>query len=159
MPGTIEENQELILANLLSFRIKATQPELQTATARVGQFVETQAKKNGPTVSVTWAIEQGKDGQPILDTEILIPLEGDFTPSEGCTRKPLLKIVNAVKVRHTGNPAMLQATLNFLSAHISQHKLAPITAAYIVTVKDVKTHEELNNAIMDVYIGISPNVL
>jgi hypothetical protein len=159
MPGQIEENQELILENLLSFRLKAAQTELQTAAARVGQFVETQARKNGPTISVTWGIEQGEVGQPVLDTEILIPLEGDFTPPEGCTRKPLLKIVNAVKVRHTGNPAMLQTTLNLLTMHISQRNLTPITSAYIVTVKEVKTAEELNGAIMDVYIGVSPNVL
>jgi len=159
MPGKIETNQELILENLLSFRAKASQTELQQATVRVGQFVESQAKKNGPTTSVTWGIEQDANGQPMLDTEILVPLEGDFAPPDGCSRKPLLKIVNALKIRHTGNPATLQTTMNLLAAHISQHGLTAITSAYIVTVNDVKSAEELNNAVMEIYIGVSPNVL
>jgi hypothetical protein len=55
--------------------------------------------------------------------------------------------------------SMLQATLNLLTMHLPQNNFSAITPACIVTANDVKTQEELNNASMDIYIGVSPNVL
>jgi len=49
--------------------------------------------------------------------------------------------------------------MNLLTMYISQNSLIPITSAYIVTVSEVKSADELDKAIMDIYIGISPNVL
>jgi DNA gyrase inhibitor GyrI len=62
-------------------------------------------------------------------------------------------------VRHTGDPARLQETVNALTAYIQERGLTPITAAYNATVKEAKTPLEVDDMMVDVYIGISPNIL
>jgi effector-binding domain-containing protein len=68
-------------------------------------------------------------------------------------------MTNAVAIRHVGNPAGLEKTVNELLAYIQQKGLQPITAAYNVTVKEARTPLEVEEMVVDVYIGISPNVL
>ena len=147
------------MTNVLSLRVKGTAQDISAATMQVGQFIEGNGyKKNSSTVSVTHGLEVA-DGQQILDTEILIPLDKNFTPPEGCTLKSVFKIINAVKIRHEGNPSGLQKTCDELMAYIQQRGYTPITAAYIVTVKDVLRPEDMDQAVMDVYIGLNPNTL
>jgi effector-binding domain-containing protein len=159
MSSAIRENQELHMTNVLSFRKRAAMAEIQTELARVGRFVEDGGfTKAGPTVTATFAAEV-IDGAQVLDMEVLIPLDKPFTPPEGCTLKQEFRLVNAVVIRHTGNPAGLQSTINGLLAYIQQKNLTPITPGYNVTVREVKTPAEIDDAVVDVYLGISPNIL
>jgi effector-binding domain-containing protein len=159
MNGTIKENQELHMANVLSFRKRAAAAEFQAELARIGKFVEDGGfTKTGPTVTATFAAEV-ENGAQILDMEVLIPLDKPFDPPERCVCKPEFKLVNAAVIRHTGNPAGLQNTVNELIAYIQQNGLQPITSAYNATVKEAKTPLEIDEMIVDVYIGLSPNIL
>lgn len=62
-------------------------------------------------------------------------------------------------IRHIGNPAALQNTVNELNAYIMEHQMLPITAGYNVTVKEAKTPLEIDSMEVDIYVGISPNLL
>jgi effector-binding domain-containing protein len=155
----IRENQELRMTNVLSYRKRAAAAAFQTELARIGKFAEDGGfNKTGPTVTATFAAEV-ENGAQVLDMEVLIPLDKPFTPPEGCACKPEFLLTNAVVIRHTGNPAGLQDTVNTLMAHIQERGLTPITPAYNVTVKEARTPLEVDDMIVDVYIGISPNIL
>jgi len=42
---------------------------------------------------------------------------------------------------------------------MASHHLTPISAGYNVTVRDAMTPEELDQVVVHIYIGISPNIL
>ncbi|MDR1329357.1 MAG: AraC family transcriptional regulator, partial [Oscillospiraceae bacterium] len=71
MNGTIKENQELQMTNILSFRKRAAAAEFQAELARIGKFVEDGGfTKTGPTVTTTFAAEV-ENGAQVLDMEVL----------------------------------------------------------------------------------------
>ncbi|GHU94852.1 hypothetical protein FACS1894208_06650 [Clostridia bacterium] len=155
----IQEHQELRMSNVLSFRKKLTQAELQAEAARVNAFIEGGGfAKTAPTVTATFAVE-GTGASQTMDIELLIALDKEFTPPEGCTRKPEFVLTNAVPIRHEGSPAGLQQAGAALTAYLQEHALTPITTGYNVTVRDAKTPAEMDNMIVDIYIGVSPNIL
>jgi effector-binding domain-containing protein len=159
MSGRIAENQELHMANVLSCRVKGTQQEFQAALARAGRFVEGGGyASTGPVATATFSVEAG-GGVPVIDAEALIPLDRPFEPPEGCSLKPEFRLVNAAVIRHEGNPSGLQETVNELVAYMQQKNLTPITPAYNVAVREARSPAELDEAIVDVYIGTSPNIL
>jgi effector-binding domain-containing protein len=157
--GSVLENQELHMSNVLSFRKMLTPNELQHELERIGKFVEGGGyAKTGPTVTATFAVEQ-QNGVQMLDMEVLIPLDKPFAPPEGCALKPEILLTNAVSIRHIGNPAGLQATCDNIMAYIQERGLQPITCGYNATVKEATTPAEIEQMIVDVYIGVSPNIL
>jgi len=148
-------NQELCMSNVLSFRRKLPVHELQNKIEYMEKFIEDGGyKKTGSPVSATHAVGQ-QNNEQILDIEVLIPLDKHFTPPEGYVCKPEFKLTNAISIRHDGNPAKLQETCDKLTTFIEEHGLTPITCGYNVT----KSQTDAENAIVDVYIGISSNVL
>lgn len=152
-------NQELRMKNVLSFRKKLSAVALQQETERIGRFIENGGfNKTGPTASVTFAVEE-ENGEQIFDIEVLIPLEQPFTPPDGCVCKSEFRLLNAVFIRHTGDPARLQESCDKLTAYIQEHELQPITCGYNVTVQEPKTSADIDQMIVDVYIGVNPNIL
>ncbi len=110
------------------------------------------AKKVGNPISVTYGVE----GE-MMDMEILIPIDKKIENIEHYFFKEKIKIVNALLVKHKGNPMMLQNTFNEVNHYIVENNLTPITPGYNVT----KTIDPINmeNTEIYVYIGISPNIL
>ena len=155
----ILEHQTLELHNVLSYRAKMTQQELAAKSQEIERLLQNSgAKRAANAVTATFAVEQGAAG-PVMDIEILLPLDMELTPPEGYVWKPRFLLTNAVVARHVGNPATLQEASNAINAYIAEHRLTPITAGYNVTVKEAKTPLELDEMIVDIYIGVSPNVL
>lgn len=66
-------------------------------------------------------------------------------------------MVNAVVVKHIGNPNSLQISCEELNQYIINNQLNPITVGYNVTKKVDKIN--LENTEIDVYVGINPNYL
>ena len=149
----IKENQELIIANLLSYRGKVRHTEIE----QVGKDMETYiknvgAKRVGNPITATYAI----DGDTI-DVEILIPIDKGIDSTDKFIFKKQIKIVNAVVASYQGHPMGLQDACNQLNQYIMEHKYQPITMGYNVTRKtDVLSPE---GSEIDVYVGVSPNVL
>ena len=153
----ISENQELQMTNVLSMRKKLTVQDCQQEMERINRFIENNGlRRVGPPASATYAVEVDK-GQQIMDLEILIPLDRPFDPPEGCIYKPVFQLENAVSIRHIGNPTTLQDTCDTMMAYIQEHNLQAITAGYNVTIQEPKTAAELNQMIVDIYVGVSTN--
>jgi effector-binding domain-containing protein len=74
-------------------------------------------------------------------------------------KKPVVLLTNALKIEHKGNPANLQETINVLLKYIEERKLTQITTGYNVVVKEASNPEFVDDMIIDVYVGISPNIL
>jgi len=71
--------------------------------------------------------------------------------------KNYIKIINAVVASYKGRPIGLQEACNQLNQYIMEHKLQPKTVGYNVTKKTDMLNPE--NTEIDVYVGISPNIL
>ena len=153
----IKENQDLIMENVLSFRGKVTQQQMQEEMVKIGQvFHNLSVKKDGPITIATYAVEQAGNEQ-VMDIEILIPLDRDVALPNEYTFKPIIKIVNALCIRHEGHPGKLQDTINILNTYILEHRKQVLTATYNVTVRDAMSQEELEDMVIDVYVGCNPN--
>jgi effector-binding domain-containing protein len=155
----ITENCTLKMENVLSFRRKMTQTQIAEQMKKIGEILSnTGAKKNGAVTTATFAIESNNPS-PILDIEILVPLDREITVPDGYSLKHQFCLTNAIKLRHMGNPATLQTSVNELSAYMEKKRQTPITVGYNVTIKDAASQQELDSMIVDIYVGVSPNQL
>ena len=155
----IKEQQVLEMKNLLSFRGKVTQQAFAAKSQEIEQILKAAgAEKAAPAVTTTFAVEQGPMG-PVMDVEILLPLDKEIQAPAGFTFKPHFLLTNAVMVRHVGHPSRMQESVNALNAYITEHQLVPITSGYNVTVKEAKTPLELDMMEVNIYVGVSPNLL
>ena len=155
----VSEHQTLEMYNVLSYRGKMTQQELAIKSQEIEKILaDMGAKKNGPVVSATYAVEQGAT-EAVMDVEILSPLDKEVVVPEGFTWKKHFLLTNALMVRHVGNPMRLSDAINELNNYIVVNGLVPITNGYNVTIKEAKTQQELDEMIIEIYVGISPNIL
>ena len=156
---TITENNTLEMNNVVSFRGKVTQQKMEEVMRNFENLIqENKACKTGPTVTVTYAVEN-EFGQSVMDIEVLIPLDKKIATYSDFKFKPLFRLNNAVKIRHEGNPAMLQNSANELMQYINSHDLMPITAGYNVTVREPASQNDVDNMIVDMYVGVCDNIL
>lgn len=152
---TITENNKLEMTNVISYRGKATQPQMAKIMQELEQIIkENHARKNGPTVSATYAIEN-EEVQPIMDIEVLIPLDKEIRVPANYIFKPMFQLTNAVKIRHIGNPTMLQNSANELMKYIYEKQLKPVTAGYYVIVQEPGSQKDVERLVVDIYVGIS----
>ena len=78
MISEVFENQTLYLKNVLYYRGWVTQQDSNEIFQKMESFfTSANAKKDGNIVTVTNAVET-KDGAPMMDIEIFIPLDKDF---------------------------------------------------------------------------------
>lgn len=149
----IKENQELNVNNLLSYRGKVRQREIENIGKEMEIYIQNVgAKRVGNPINATYAV----DGD-IIDVELIIPIDRSISSTEKFVFKNKIKIVNAVVASYKGHPMGLQDVCNQLNQYIMEHKLQPITAGYNVTNKIDMSNPE--NTEIDVYVGISPNIL
>ncbi|ADZ81842.1 hypothetical protein [Cellulosilyticum lentocellum] len=153
----IKENQELIMENVLSFRGKVTQQQMQDEMMKIGEVIQRiGVQKNGPLTTATFSVEEGSLGQ-VMDVEILVPLNKRVELPASYTFKPMIKVVHALRARHIGNPAMLPNTINALNDYIVKNNVQVITATYNVIVKDAIREDDVNDMIVDIYLGCNSN--
>jgi hypothetical protein len=88
----VNKNCEYKMENVLSIRKKMTQQEIQQTLADMGNVIKSLgANKNGSLVTTTYGVEQTAAG-PILDMEILIPLDKEVTVQDPYIFKPLFHL-------------------------------------------------------------------
>lgn len=152
----ILENMTLEMHNVLSFRGKMTQQELVAKSQEIDQLMKANGvSKAAPTATTTFSVEPGG----IMDIEVLIPLDKTFNVPGGFAIKPKILITNALMIKHRGHPSGLENTVNALNNYIISNHLVPITTGYNVTVKDANTPLGIDNMEVEIYVGISPNIL
>ena len=149
----IKENQELNVANVLSYKGKVKQAELENVGKEMESYIQKAgAKRVGNPTTATYAVEGD-----MIDIELLMPIDKSIDSTDKFVFKNQIKIVNAVVACYKGHPLGLQEACNQLNQYIVEHKLQPITVGYNVTKKTDMLDPE--NTEVDVYVGISPNIL
>lgn len=149
----ILSGQTLEVDNLLSFRGKIKQTDIEF----IGRDMENKinlagANRIGTPITVTYGIEEDE-----LEIEILIPIDKPMESIGKYLYKEKIRIVNAIVVKHRGNPGTLQNTCNELNQYMAEHKLMPITAGYNVTKR--MNPVDIQDTEIEVYVGVSPNIL
>lgn len=149
----IKENQELNVVNVLSYRGKVRQTEIETISKEIGCYIrEAGAKPIGNPITATYAIEGDT-----IDLELLIPIDTNIDSTNRFVYKNQIRIVNAVVAEYKGHPMRVQEAYNQLNQYMTDHKLQPITIGYNVTKKTDKLNPE--NTEIEIYVGINPNIL
>ena len=149
----ILENQMLEVENLVSYKGKVTRIQLDQIGKDMDKCInEVGAKRIGYPITATYGVEGN-----VMDMEILIPIDRKIEINEKYIYKDRLRISNALVARHTGNPVMLQDSCNELNEYIVKNKYEPITVGYHITV-NIDT-VDLDNSVIDVYVGLNPNIL
>ena len=149
----IKENQELNVANILSFKGKVRQAELENIGKEMESYIQNAgAKRVGNPITATYAVEGDA-----IDVELLMPIDIIIDSTDKFVFKNQIKIVNAVVAVYKGHPMGLQEACNQLNQYIMEHRFQPITVGYNVTKKTDMLNPE--NTEIDVYVGISPNIL
>lgn len=149
----IKENQELNVTNLLSYRGKVKQAELENIGKEMESYIQNAGTKRvGNPITATYAAHGDE-----IDIELLIPVDKTINSTDKFVFKNQIKIVNAIVAAYKGHPAGLQEACNQLNQYIMEHRLQPITVGYNVTKKTDMLSPE--NTEIDVYVGISPNIL
>ncbi|MGH4119274.1 transcriptional regulator [Clostridium sp.] len=154
----IVEKQELKLNSLISLRKNMTQQEIPSEMTKLQLYLKSVgANKVGPSISTTFNVVQAVI--PIMDMEILIPIDKEIGGTPEYKVKKEFLITNAIKIIHKGNPMMLQNTINEINAYMQLNNLQPITSAYNVAIQDAKDLSDIDNVEIHIYVGINPNKL
>ncbi len=150
----ILKDQILSLTNVLTYRNKMTQQESAFLTNNINTVLaESGAVQVGSTVTVTHSIEM-VEGAPIIDLEIFIPINKAIIPPQNFSFTKEFKIENALKMRICGNPQNMNLAMEKLKEYIDSNGLVPTTSVYTVTVKGATSQEDLENMIIDIYVGV-----
>ncbi len=155
----IELNQTYEMNNVISYRAKMTQQEMNDTMNRLGAFIKDSGlTKNGCVTTTTFSVEN-VSGAQLMDIEILCPVDKACSVPQGFTFKPKFRLTNAAKITHKGSPANMQNSVNELVGYLNQNKLTPITSLYNVTVNEPKSPADIDGTVVDMYIGVSNNIL
>ena len=155
----IELNQTYEMNNVISYRAKMTQQEMNDTMNRLGAFIKDSGlTKNGCVTTTTFSVEN-VSGAQLMDIEILCPVDKACNVPQGFTFKPKFRLTNAAKITHKGSPANMQNSVNELVGYLNQNKLTPITSLYNVTVKEPKSPADIDGMVLHMYIGVSNNIL
>lgn len=149
----ILSGQMLEIDNLFSYRGKIKSAELEEIGKKMEEKVNLAgAKRIGMPITVTYGVENDT-----MEIEILLPIDRKISSTIEFCYKEKIKIVNALVAKHKGNPMKFQNTCNELNQYIAENKHVPITAGYNVTKKTNPI--DIEDTEIDVYVGISPNIL
>ena len=155
----IEEKKELHLENVLSYRALMTQGEIHEEMQKIDNFLsKMNIRKNGPLMTTTF---DSQNNQAKSDVELLQPIANKIEVDlpEKYMLKNEFKLVNAIYSRYIGHPQNFQGHVNQIDDYIKNNNINRITTPYIVSVTQPKSHDELNEMIIDCYIGVNPSIL
>ena len=118
-----------------------TQQEIQQELMNIGKLIsDLGTKKSGSLVTSTFGMEQTGTG-PLLDMEILVPLDKEVNIPTPYIFKKLFHLKYAVYARYEGNPQFLQNTLNQMLEFIKVKKFF---------MKDLKQRDAIDDMVTNV---------
>lgn len=155
----ITEHNTLDLQNLISIRATMQQQDMLQVVQEMSKIIsESVTEKNGPFISGVYSSYMEND-ELLMDVEILWPVKQKIELADGYVFKPVFHLVNAVKLEYQGNPKDSQLAIQELVEYIKNQNLTPITPMYNITTYEPKSKEELDKFAMELYIGVSENIL
>lgn len=146
----IEEKKKLELKNVLFFRKKLEQNEIEAKINQMAKYMEQQGLiQKGSLVTATHGVET-IDNKVIIDIEVMIPVDrlindGEYEFYETFT------LNNALYIRHLAGIDSLQDTVNYLLKYITDHQLKINSPIYNIQLQSLETGE----IFVDCYIDIA----
>ena len=149
----ILENQYLSVESLLLYKTRTTYKKLGLLIKHLDNNLSLLGfKKTGNTIFTLTENRYGND-EPIIDVEIMIPVEESFKSNEYYVYKPRVVLANALKLRCSYNYCELYEARNKIQKYIFLNSYIPITNYY---------YKLISNGIQevfDIYISINENIL
>jgi len=154
MIGSVEEGQQLLLRNVLSFRKNLDQQSLVEISKEIDEIIaKNDARKDGNVVTITHNVTV-ENGQQFIDIEMMIPLDKGIVAPSGFVFLPEFLLNDAFTIRIIGSPQQMQDAVRILAEYIQNKNLKPNTPLYVVTVKEAKTQLNIEDMITDLYTGV-----
>ena len=154
MIGSVEEGQQLLLRNVLSFRKNLDQQSLIEISKIIDEIIaKNEARKDGSVVTVTHNVTV-ENGQQFIDIELMLPLDKEIVVPNEFVFLPEFSLRDAFKIRIVGSPQQMQDAVGILKEYIQNKNLKPSTPLYVVTVKEAKTLLDIEDMITDLYTGV-----
>ncbi|WHX48494.1 hypothetical protein QNH46_20875 [Paenibacillus woosongensis] len=151
----IETGKSIRFENVASYRARMKQSEIDH---RLGQFVAvlkgSGAKRNGPMISATFAIDHDSEEQ-VLDMEFMFPVDRPLDLPEPYGFKPMFQLVNAVHTRYAGDPEGLDRVFTELVDYIHRNKMIQVSTGYTLSIQPPAGAEPC----FDVYIVVNESIL
>lgn len=138
--------------NLISRSGKFAALEFQKVIIEMVNAFKVFSIANGEYVITTTKSLEVRNGEQVMDVEILIPVNYRMPVEEPYVFKNEIKLSNCLYSMET-DVSKLQDTLNNINQYIIDHKLLPITSAYLVQTK------RDNQPRIEIYMSINPNIL
>ena len=154
MISEIIEKKTLKMDNVLHYHALNTQTEINEAFQKIDRLLlENNIKKNGHICTATRNIEV-KNGITYLDFDIFVPLEKALECSPPFEIIEHFEVNNALMIRIEGSPQQSDKAMAMLSEFIKSKNYQPTTPAIIATIKGANTPSEIDEMIMEIYVGV-----
>lgn len=153
----IENHQEVKLHNLLSYRQKIREEDIDNEFAEMAAFIDMhELNQIGGVITTVHKMDKETN---LLDMEIMIPIEHQTTELSKYTIKPLFHLINALYLSYQGNPSHLSNAHEKIFQYVAQNKLQPITPLYNFYSNKIEEAQSIEELKVDLLIGINPSVL
>lgn len=154
MISEIKSNQSLFLKNVLHIRKQVSQNNSFLISNEIDNFIEKNGvKKDGNTVTVTHNVIV-ENGEQVFDLEMMIPLDKKIESFNEFNFLSEFSLTNALKVRIEGNPQQMQSAVQIMSEYVKNKNLKVTTPLYVVTMKESKINDYIDDMITELYIGV-----
>ena len=150
----IIENKGFEIKNLFCFEGFLTDKEFQEKIIEMNK--EMQKNNSEITDHFVFSMDEYhiEDGIEKIKFGIYFPVNKKFQAPEDYGFKECLKVENAVMLRHTGNPNVINNRIDEIMMYIQEKGYHRNTPIYIVTVKDVKSTLDIEDMITEIYVGV-----
>ena len=152
----MEINQEEIylVEQVITYRGKVNNKLLNNVMEQLFSAINDAGLKiNGSTITAIHSIENDC-GDQIIDIEIIVPINGVMTSTDEFIYKDKFEINNALMFRHIGDPQTMNTEMQEFTQYINDNDFKPVTPFYNVTVKTAQTPNDVDEVIIEVYVGL-----
>lgn len=146
----IIEHQNIQLNNLISYTRNIRHSDILKLTKYITDNLHVLDLTQSDKILFTENHLTGEDDR--VNTEILIPVNGNITKCDEFQYKPSFNLANAVTIRHEGSLENLSQTENTLKEFIQKKHYVITTPTYYVIISNNGT---ISNCIIDIYVGIN----
>ena len=156
MRCTILEKQTLEAYQLLVFRGELMKADISQKITEMSAYAKSCGEEaTGNVISVTFSSRDSEKGR-VSEVGIYLPVSGRLENRGDVVWKEKFFLSNAVKLEFEGPPEQLPEACRRMGEYIREKNLSPVTDGYHVM---KKVNKQFNWMAVDIYIGVSENVL
>lgn len=156
----IDMAKEIEFDHMLSFRKELKQSQVEKEVEKLLEMIKiNNLNIKGPVISATYSLQPNEEAsEQTMDFEVLIPVDRETNISGSYRYLPKFKITNALFCKYTGDPQKIDQVYLKITEYIESNNLHPITTFYNIT-KQEKNENDQNVTVIEIYIGLNPNIL